>query len=80
MTYRLRATVSVGLALLTFLLPFRSFAAPAESVVSLLEALRAQGVNTVAFVFDLVTGLNPSYSAKKNVLFFTMGPPTLAVY
>ena len=53
MTYRLRATARVGLALLAFLLPFRSFAAPAESVVSLLEALRAQGINVI-YSSDLV--------------------------
>src|SRR5438552_6906306 len=42
--------------------------------------LRAHGVSTVAFTFVRPAGSKPSQSAKKNVLFFTMGPPTLPVY
>ena len=51
--HRPRPAVRVGLALLTFLLSFRAVAAEAESVVSLLEALREQGVNVI-YSSDLV--------------------------
>lgn len=47
------AAVRLGLALLAFLFPFAAWAAQAESVVSLLEALRAQGINVI-YSSDLV--------------------------
>ena len=57
MRTRPRAAVSVGLALAALLVPLLSFAAPAEappgSIVSLLEALRAQGINVI-YSSDLV--------------------------
>ena len=53
MTHRPRAAVRVGLALLTFLLSFQAGATEAESIVGLLEALRAQGINVI-YSSDLV--------------------------
>src|SRR3989442_5655674 len=39
----------------------------------------AHGVSTVGLVRVRVSGKRPFQSAKKNVLFFTIGPPTLSV-
>src|SRR5262245_44990520 len=41
---------------------------------------RAQGVSTTEFTFARVGALTPSHNAKRNVLFFRIGPPTLSVY
>src|SRR5437868_6277236 len=41
---------------------------------------RAHGVSTVALELLRVAGSRPSHRAKKNVLFLTIGPPTLPVY
>src|SRR5437867_6260444 len=41
---------------------------------------RAHGVSTVGFCVVRALTITPSNNAKKNVLFFTIGPPRLAVY
>src|SRR5678815_540224 len=41
--------------------------------------LRAHGVRTTGFCVVLALTITPSYRAKKNVLFLTIGPPMLVV-
>src|SRR5688572_31083127 len=41
---------------------------------------RAHGVSTIVFGVVRALAITPSYNAKKNVLFRTIGPPRLMVY
>jgi hypothetical protein len=78
-THRPRAAVSVGLALLTFLFSCRAVAAQAEFVVSLLETLRAQGINVI-YSSDLVPADLRAPSLPDNLTAFDRAEQALAAH